>query len=1073
MTRDRDDGDATVATTARDSTDGSSDRPSLETFERAASDERFELAGELGRGGMGRVVAATDLALRRAVAIKQVLSDDADDLRRFEREVQITAQLEHPAIVPIHEAGIAPDGRPYYVMRRIDGEPLSARLERTPDVRARLALVPNLLAIVDAAAFAHARQIIHRDIKPGNILLGAYGETLLIDWGLARRLDEPADAASTGTSASGDTPLTRAGGLYGTVGYMPPEQARGEPLDARADVYALGATLFHVLAGRGPFEGMSAQERIARAVLGDDLAPSTVFDPAVPPERVAIVTKAMASDRARRYRDAGELAADLRAFLAGQLVAAHRYTTAERLRRFVRRHRVAVAAVGLALAVAFASGTLAIVRVVAARDEAEAARHRAETERRLAADKADTMLLDRASTLARTDPAHAIAMLRQRSPTLPATRARAIAAVAVASGIPHGTSRHDRLTTALALSPDHRTLASADDGGKLVLSDTATGTSEELATLGAGVHWLGWIEGGKRLAVAAPDGGFAIYDRASHAHAVIDRSATIDSSWLAAPDRIRYLDSASHELRETGTTGDVRVLARGVAFARGQADRVVFHDGTRLHARSGDHAVELGAADTAPLFVRFSPTQPLAAAAFRDGVVEYSLDDGRQTHRWPIGPVTAIEYRDDGAVIVAKLTGELVGLYDTPRPLAPPRPYPAMWSAQSKWGAVFLFQTGELAIVDVAGTHERTLDEGRLRVLGAAEDSTIVAAGSVDGLVRWWDLTDSLPPAVALPDRARFQAWDGREIYVSNTFELARIDRRTQASQRIAREPELAATMAVANLRERVLVLSGPNFLRLVDVATGRMLRLAGKPDPVIDPERGVLLYARDRELHEIGVDLVDRVVRELPQPRTRFASIGRWFALAVPGVGLVREDRVTHARSVLSIPDPDMFAVVESGALWYTRGSTIAWWDGVTSRVLGSLGSPVSSATSVGDRAIIGCEDGSLWLVDAATRKNITARGQFRNGALAFTGIVALRDERGLTVVDALAGEQTVRRFPGLVDLAVLRDHSRDVLVLVANKYLYEFRDPVPDDPAQLAPWLAGATNAALDAETDKLVWR
>src|SRR5262245_58916684 len=147
--------------------------------------QRFAIGAELGRGGMGRVVAATDTALDRPVAIKQVHTDRVEDLLRFEREVRITARLEPPAIVPIHDAGRDELGRPYYIMRRIEGEPLSDRAAAARDVRGRLALVPYVLAAVDAAAFAHARGVIHRDIKPWNILIGAYGETLLIDWGLA------------------------------------------------------------------------------------------------------------------------------------------------------------------------------------------------------------------------------------------------------------------------------------------------------------------------------------------------------------------------------------------------------------------------------------------------------------------------------------------------------------------------------------------------------------------------------------------------------------------------------------------------------------------------------------------------------------------------------------------------------------------------------------------------------------------------------------------------------------------------------------------------------------------------
>jgi serine/threonine protein kinase len=296
--------DTTLGSTIPDAPSGSD--PKLATFDRPA--ERFELGAELGRGGMGRVVAATDVSLARAVAIKQVLSERPDDLARFEREVRITAQLEHPSIVPIHEANRDDSGRPYYVMRRIEGEPLAKRIQGA-DLPTRLAMLPNLLAVVDAAAFAHARNIIQRHIKPSNILLGAYGETHLIDWGLARKLDD-LDISTPGVRPSGEQ-LTRVGYIYGTVGYMAPEQARGEPVDQRADVFALGATLFHVLAGTAPFAHMSDAERITAAATGDDRAPLDKLGDGIPPELIAIVDKAMATDPRARYANAGELATDL------------------------------------------------------------------------------------------------------------------------------------------------------------------------------------------------------------------------------------------------------------------------------------------------------------------------------------------------------------------------------------------------------------------------------------------------------------------------------------------------------------------------------------------------------------------------------------------------------------------------------------------------------------------------------------------------------------------------------------------------------------------------------------------
>ena len=173
---------------------------------------QFRVDALLGHGGMGAVYSGTQLSVNRPVAIKEMLSASSLDLARFEREARITAKLEHPGIVPIHDAGRTADGTPFYVMRRIDGRPLDQLIE--DKLEARLALIPNVLAACDAVAFAHARGVLHRDIKPTNILVGPFGETLVIDWGIARELASP--EASAAIAPSSDAKLTRAGTVAGT-----------------------------------------------------------------------------------------------------------------------------------------------------------------------------------------------------------------------------------------------------------------------------------------------------------------------------------------------------------------------------------------------------------------------------------------------------------------------------------------------------------------------------------------------------------------------------------------------------------------------------------------------------------------------------------------------------------------------------------------------------------------------------------------------------------------------------------------------------------------------------------------
>jgi tetratricopeptide (TPR) repeat protein len=311
---------------------------------------RYSLGDEIARGGGGRVVAAEDRRLGRRVAIKLSLEEPESSIR-LRREAELLARLEHPSIVSVHDLGHTDDGTPFYVMRLLDGETLKSRIAAR-SFEERIALLPTMIAIVDAVAYAHHRGIVHRDLKPSNVIVGAFGETSVIDWGLAR----PVDASGTpaGHAAAGDDEsLTRSGAVIGTPTYMAPEQAAGQRIDARADVYGLGAVLYHLLGGEPPYRGASSDD-IVRKVIAGPPTPIAQVEPRVPADLAAIVAKAMARRCEDRYATAQELGSDLRRYQAGRLVAAHRYSVPARLRRWVRRHRAqvaAAAAVGAAAAV--------------------------------------------------------------------------------------------------------------------------------------------------------------------------------------------------------------------------------------------------------------------------------------------------------------------------------------------------------------------------------------------------------------------------------------------------------------------------------------------------------------------------------------------------------------------------------------------------------------------------------------------------------------------------------------------------------------------------------------------------
>ena len=331
-------------------------------------DERFELIKPHAKGGIGQVWLARDRELQREVAVKEIQARyvDREGLRaRFLLEAEITGNLEHPGIVPVYSLGRNASGRPYYAMRFIRGETLSVAIKQFHEARKADAekaggrsrstwgiefqqLLRRFLDVCDAIEYAHSRGVIHRDLKPGNIMLGEYGETLVVDWGLAKRIgktdivavhSEGGEGADfePGASVGGET---QPGTTIGTPSYMSPEQACGslEELGPASDVYSLGATLYELLTGTFPFAAENAAKIIAKVKAGELTLPR-VLVPSIPPQLEAICLKAMAFQPAQRYQSARELALDLEHWMADEPVAAYPERSLQKLSRWLRRHR--------------------------------------------------------------------------------------------------------------------------------------------------------------------------------------------------------------------------------------------------------------------------------------------------------------------------------------------------------------------------------------------------------------------------------------------------------------------------------------------------------------------------------------------------------------------------------------------------------------------------------------------------------------------------------------------------------------------------------------------------------------
>jgi eukaryotic-like serine/threonine-protein kinase len=324
---------------------------------------RYRPIRPIGRGGMGEVWLAEDVRLRREVAVKVLAAEASSEaLRdRLVREAQVLARIEHPSIVPVHDVGLLADGRAFYAMKLVRGQRLDRWLASEPPRPAALRLFQR---ICEAVAFAHAHGVIHRDLKPQNVMVGEFGEALVMDWGLAKSVRDPpppaeldgaaslpappptqavpADPALAPTVVANLTPrqessgATIAGTVLGTPAYMSPEQARGEidRLDERTDVYALGAILHFLLAGRPPFEG-SADEVLRRTREEPAPRPS-----GAPRPLASICARAMAREPAARYENATAMAEDVGRFLDGLTVSAHRETPAEQAARIASKYRV-------------------------------------------------------------------------------------------------------------------------------------------------------------------------------------------------------------------------------------------------------------------------------------------------------------------------------------------------------------------------------------------------------------------------------------------------------------------------------------------------------------------------------------------------------------------------------------------------------------------------------------------------------------------------------------------------------------------------------------------------------------
>lgn len=482
-------------------------------------DSLYAIGEEIARGGMGKILSARDRRLRRDVVIKVTRKDGGRVDPRFEREALITARLQHPSIVRVYDAGVLGDGRAFYAMERVRGRSLEVVIDESKSLRERLTLLPHAIAVCEAIAYAHSEGVLHRDLKPSNVLVGPFGETVVIDWGLAKPIRDPDDSGAAIRRPetplpidSSDANLTQMGAVLGTPSYMAPEQARGEPSDERSDIYALGAVLYTMLTGSAPHRGRTTDEVLAQVAEGAH-TPIAEREPGVPRELQSVVERAMALNPADRIATAKELAEELRRFTAGKLLATHQYSLAQLLRRWVWRNRVALGIAMFALVVLVVGGVVAVHNVMLERDKAREATALSQSDMMFARDRYNNLLVNSARRDLQTDPSTSAAWLKSLTDdaySWPKTHEVAVQAARL--GLARELTGHTQDVELLAMAPDGKHVATGSDDATIRWWNLADNTSVVLAGHKGPLEMLAISADGKHLASAGTDHDVWLWD---------------------------------------------------------------------------------------------------------------------------------------------------------------------------------------------------------------------------------------------------------------------------------------------------------------------------------------------------------------------------------------------------------------------------------------------------------------------------------------------------------------------------------------------------------------------------------